>query len=88
MADLKKMAVFRRPETLRTWWQEQNKKIILNLPNSSFKTFETRSLLCKHSSDADSFPSPITGRTSEYLEIYVVVLTTLNIASFTNNTYM
>lgn len=62
------MAVFRRPETLRTWWQEQNKKLILNLPNSSFKTFETRRLFCKHSS-----PSPITGRTSEYLEIFVAV---------------
>lgn len=67
------MAVFRRPETLRTWWQEQNKKLILNLPNSSFKTFETRRLFCKHSSDADSSPSPNNGRTSEYLEIFVAV---------------
>lgn len=59
------MAVVRGQETLRTWWKEPKKRIILNLPNSSLKTFETRRLLCKHSSNADSSPSPITGKTSE-----------------------
>lgn len=56
------MAAFKRPKNLKD--MVVRTKIKNPLPNGGFRTCsDTRCLLCKHSSDADDFSSPITGRT-------------------------
>lgn len=65
MADLFKdppMAAFKRPRNLKD--MVVRARLDNPLPNGGFKTCsDTRCLLCKHSTNADSFKSPITGRT-------------------------
>ena len=56
------MAAFKRPRNLKD--MVVRTKLKNPLPNGGFRTCsDTRCLLCKHSSDADDFSSPITGRT-------------------------
>lgn len=65
MADLFKdppMAAFKRQRNLKD--MVVRGRLYNPLPNSGFKTCsDARCLLCKHSTNTDSFKSPISGRT-------------------------
>lgn len=60
------MAAFRRPRNLKD--MVVRTRLENPLPNGGFRTCsDRRCLLCKHSSDTDSFKSPVTGRSYRIL---------------------